>query len=40
MPTMTAAQSAQYRADYQATKAKWASLTPQEQSAAIASARQ
>lgn len=40
MSTMTAAQSAQYRAEYQAAKAKWASLTPQEQAAAIASARQ
>ncbi len=40
MSTMTAAQSAQYRAEYQAAKAKWASLTPQEQAAMIASARQ
>ena len=40
MPTMSAAQSAQYRAEYQATKAKWASLTPQEKAAAVASARQ
>jgi hypothetical protein len=38
-PTMTAAQSAQYRADYQAAKTKWAAMTPQEQAAAIASAR-
>jgi hypothetical protein len=40
MPSMTPAQAAQYRAEYQAAKAKWASLTPQEQAAAIASARQ
>ena len=40
MPTMSAAQSAQYRAEYQAAKAKMASLTPQEKAAAIASARQ
>jgi hypothetical protein len=40
MTPMTAAQQAQYKAEYQAAKAKWASLTPQEQAAAIASARQ
>ena len=38
-PAMTAAQAAQYRADYQAAKSKWAAMTPQEQAAAIASAR-
>ena len=36
---MTAAQQAQYKSEYQAAKAKWASLTPQEKSAAIAAAR-
>jgi predicted Fe-S protein YdhL (DUF1289 family) len=40
MPTMSAAQSAQYRAEYQTAKAKWGSLTPQEKAAAVASARQ
>ena len=40
MPTMSAAQSAQYRAEYQAAKSKMASLTPQERAAAVASARQ
>ena len=37
--TMTAAQQAQYKADYQAAKAQWATMTPQQKSAAIASAR-
>jgi predicted Fe-S protein YdhL (DUF1289 family) len=37
--TMTPAQSAQYRAEYQAAKAQWAKMTPQQQAAAIASAR-
>ena len=36
---MTAAQQAQYKAEYQAAKAKWASLTPQQKSAAVAAAR-
>ena len=38
--TMTAQQAAQYRSDYAAAKAKWAQLTPEQQAAAIASARQ
>ena len=37
--SMTAAQQAQYKADYQAAKAQWATMTPQQKSAAIASAR-
>jgi hypothetical protein len=37
--TMTAAQQEQYKADYQAAKAQWATMTPQQKSAAIASAR-
>ena len=36
---MTAAQQAQYKAEYQAAKAKWASLTPQQKSATVAAAR-
>ena len=40
MTNMTAAQQAQYKADYEAAKAKWATLTPQEKSATIGSARQ
>jgi hypothetical protein len=36
---MTAAQQAQYKAEYQAAKAKWASLTPEQKSAAVAAAR-
>src|SRR5262245_28236453 len=38
-PPMTAAQQAQYKSEYEAAKAKWAALTPQEKQAAIASAR-
>ena len=38
--TMTAQQAAQYRSDYAAAKAKWAQMTPEQQAAAIASARQ
>ena len=38
-PAMTPAQAAQYRADYEAAKSKWTAMTPQEQAAAIASAR-
>ena len=38
-PQMTAAQAAQYRADYQAAKAQWAKMTPQQQAAVIESAR-
>lgn len=37
--TMTAAQQAQYKSEYQAAKARWAKMTPQQQQAAIASAR-
>ena len=39
MPEMTAEQSAKYRAEYQAAKTKWASLTPQQKQATIAAAR-
>ena len=37
---MTDAQAAQYRADYQAAKEKWAKMTPQERKATIASAKE
>lgn len=40
MPEMTAAQSATLRAEYKAAKAKWSTLSPQEQAAIVASARQ
>ena len=36
---MTASQQAQYKAEYQAAKAKWASLTPEQKSATVAAAR-
>jgi len=36
---MTAAQQAEYQFQYQAAKAKWATMTPQEKQATIASAR-
>lgn len=39
MQPMTAAQQAQYKAEYQAAKAKWAALTPEQKSAAVAAAR-
>ena len=39
MQPMTAAQQAQYKAEYQAAQAKWASLTPEQKSAAVAAAR-
>jgi hypothetical protein len=39
MQPMTAAQQAQYKTEYDAAKAKWASLTPQQKSATIAAAR-
>jgi hypothetical protein len=39
MQPMTAAQQAQYKTEYQAAKAKWASLTPQQKSATISAAR-
>src|SRR4030095_10057341 len=38
--TMSAEQQAKYKAEYQAAKAQWAKLTPQEQSAAIAAGRE
>jgi len=39
MTNMTAAQQAQYKSQYDAAKAKWAAMTPQEKSATIAAAR-
>jgi len=39
MQNMTPAQQEQYKKEYAAAKAKWASMTPQEKSAAVASAR-
>jgi hypothetical protein len=39
MLPVTAAQQAEYKKQYEAAKAKWASLTPQEKSATIAAAR-
>lgn len=39
MTPMTAAQQAQYKAEYEAAKSKWAALTPQQKSATIAAAR-
>ena len=39
MQPMTVAQQTQYRAEYDAAKAKWAALTPQQKSATIAAAR-
>ena len=39
MTNMTAAQQAQYKSQYDAAKAKWASMTPQEKSATIAAAK-
>lgn len=39
MTTMSTAQQAQYRSEYQAAKAKWSALTPKEKDAAIAAAR-
>ena len=36
---MTAAQQAQYKSEYDAAKAKWAAMTPQQKSATIAAAR-
>jgi len=38
-PQMTAAQAAQYRAEYQAAKAQWAKMTPEQQKASIEAAR-
>ncbi len=38
--TMTAAQQAQYKTDYQAAKAQWAKMTPEQQAATIKSARE
>ena len=39
MTNMTAAQQAQYRAQYQAAKGKWAAMSPQEKATTIAAAR-
>jgi len=39
MQPMTAAQQAQYKSEYDAAKAKWAALTPQQKSATVAAAR-
>ena len=39
MIPVTAAQQAQYTSEYQAAKAKWAALTPEQKSATIAAAR-
>ena len=39
MAPMTAAQQAQYKAQYDAAKAKWASMTPDQKKSAIESAR-
>ena len=39
MPPMTVAQQTQYKAEYEAAKAKWAALTPQQKQATIAAAR-
>jgi hypothetical protein len=38
-PQMTAAQAAQYRAEYQAAKAQWTKMTPEQQKAAVEAAR-
>lgn len=40
MPQMTAAQAADYRAQYEAAKAQWAKMTPEQRKAAINAARQ
>ena len=37
--SMTDAQAAKYRTEYQAAKAQWAAMTPQQKSAVLASAR-
>ena len=39
MVPMTAAQQAEYKAQYDAAKVKWASLTPEQKKAAVAAAR-
>jgi hypothetical protein len=39
-PQMTAAQATEYRAQYEAAKAQWAKMTPEQQKAAVAAARQ
>jgi hypothetical protein len=39
MVPVTAAQQAEYKAQYEAAKKKWASLSPQEKQAAVAAAR-
>ncbi len=38
-PQMTAAQAAQYRSNYEAAKAQWAKMTPEQQKATIEAAR-
>ena len=38
--SMTEQQSAQYRAEYQAAKAQWAKMTPQQQATTLAAARE
>jgi hypothetical protein len=40
MTTMTPAQQDQYRSQYQSAKARWATMTPQQRSAMLASARE
>ena len=39
LPPMTAAQQAEYKTQYDAAKAKWASMTPEQKKAAVAAAR-
>jgi len=39
MQPMTAAQQAEYKTQYDAAKAKWASMTPEQKKAAVAAAR-
>jgi len=39
MPPMTAAQQAEYKTQYDAAKAKWASMSPEQKKAAVAAAR-
>jgi hypothetical protein len=39
MPPMTAAQQAEYKTQYDAAKAKWASMTPEQKKTAVAAAR-
>jgi hypothetical protein len=39
LPPMTAAQQAEYKTQYDAAKAKWASMTPDQKKASVAAAR-